>query len=189
MKSLLVCAVAALAACSTASKIKVGSNVDPAAQFSSYRSYGFVPMPATNIEGKTTVLTISFMKAVRNEMDSRGYRYTEESPDLLVNFNASRRATADTKTYVTPAYGYSDYYGYRAGLYNIPFIGYGEKEETVNYKVGTANVDVVDARKKVLVWEGLAEGRLTEDMMNDPDNAIAAIVADMFAKYPGSAAR
>jgi hypothetical protein len=186
---LLLCTAAALAACSTSSRIKVDTTVDPAAQFSSYRSYGFVPMPATNIEGKTTALTVYFMKAIRHQMDSRGYRYTEESPDLLVNFNANRRATADTSTHVTPMYGYSDYYGYRAGLYNLPYIGVGEQEETVNYKVGTANVDVVDARKKMLIWEGLAEGRLTEEMVNDGENAIGAIVADMFAKYPGRAAR
>jgi hypothetical protein len=128
------------------------------------------------------------MKAIRQEMDSRGYQYTEESPDLLVNFNAYRRATADTKTHVTPAYGYSDYYGYRAGLYNMPFVGFGEQEETVSYKVGTANIDVVDARKKVLIWVGIADGRLTDAMMNTPEDSLAVIVSDMFAKYPAKAA-
>jgi len=169
-------------------KIQVRSQVDPAAEFSTYRSYGFVPMPATNIEGKTTALTIYLMKAIRQEMDSRGYRYTEESPDLWINFNAYRRATADTATHVTPAYGYSDYYGYRAGLYNMPFVGFGEMEETVSYKVGTANIDVVDARKKQLIWVAIAEGRLTDAMMNSPDDSIAEIVSDMFSKYPAKAA-
>ncbi len=168
-------------------KIQVRSHVDPAAQFSTYRSYGFVAMPGTNIEGKTTALTIYFMKAIREEMDSRGYQYTEDSPDLWVNFNAARRATADSATHVTPAYGYSDYYGYRAGLYNLPYIGFGEQEETVSYAVGTANIDVVDARKKMLVWVSIAEGRLTEEMINVPDASIARIVSDMFAKYPAKA--
>jgi hypothetical protein len=197
-RSLLLCVAAAIAAVASAcastsaaktpKKIQVRSHVDPAAQFSNYRSYGFVPMPGTNIEGKTTALTIYFMKAVRQEMDSRGYRYTEESPDLWINFNAARRATADSQTHVTPAYGYSDYYGYRAGLYNMPFVGFGEQEETVSYAVGTANIDVVDARKKVLIWVGIAEGRLTDEMINTPDDSIAAIVADMFARYPARAA-
>jgi hypothetical protein len=85
-------------------------------------------------------------------------------------------------------YGYSDYYGYRAGLYNLPFVGFGEQEETVTYKAGTANIDVVDAHKKVLIWVGIAEGRLTDAMMNSPDDSIAKIVSDMFAKYPAKAA-
>src|SRR5688572_18292933 len=92
---LLLCAVAVLAACASSSgtkppkRIQVRTHVDPQAQFSSYRTYGFVPMPGTNIEGKTTALTIHFMRAIRQEMDSRGYSYTEESPDLWINFNAN----------------------------------------------------------------------------------------------------
>jgi hypothetical protein len=192
---LLLCAATAMtfyagdAGAKSPKKIQVRSHVDPAAQFSTYRTYGFVSMPGTNIDGKTTALTIYFMKAIREEMDSRGYQYTEESPDLWVNFNAARRATADEETTVTPAYGYSDYYGYRAGLYNMPFIGFGEQEETVTYAVGTANIDVVDARKKVLVWVSIAEGRLTDAMINSPDDSISKIVGDMFKKYPAKAAR
>jgi hypothetical protein len=192
-RGLMLCAAVALVALAsvadakTPKKIQVRSQTDPAAEFSSYRTYGFVEMPATNIEGKTTALTIYLMKAIREEMDSRGYQYTEESPDLWINFNAFRHAGADTATHVTPAYGYSDYYGYRAGLYNIPFVGFGEQEETVHYKVGTANIDVVDARKKQLIWVAIAEGRLTDAMMNSPDESIAKIVSDMFAKYPAKA--
>ena len=170
-------------------KLQIRSHVDPAAQFSSYRTYGFVQIPGTNLEGKLTPLTIYFMKAIRQEMDSRGYRYTEESPDLWVNFNAARGATGGSATHVSPVYGYSDYYGYRAGLYNVPFIGFGEQEETIQYAVGTANIDVVDANKKQLVWVGIADARLTEAMINYPDESIAKIVAEMFEKYPAKAAR
>ena len=31
----------------------------------------------------------------------------------------------------------------------------------MRYKVGTANIDVADAGKKKLLWEGVAEGELT----------------------------
>jgi Domain of unknown function (DUF4136) len=187
--AVLIAASASVADAKTPKKIQVHSQTDPAAEFSSYRTYGFVAMPATNIEGKTTALTIYLMKAIRQEMDSRGYQYSEESPDLWINFNAYRQAGAETATHVTPAYGYSDYYGYRAGLYNIPFVGFGEQEETVHYKVGTANIDVVDARKKQLIWVAIAEGRLTDAMMNSPDDSIARIVSDMFAKYPAKASK
>jgi hypothetical protein len=59
--------------------------------------------------------------------------------------------------------------------------------ETVRYKVGTANIDVVDARQKKLVWEGLAEGKLTKKMMENPQATIDAVIADMFTKYPARA--
>lgn len=188
VSSLLLCVVAALTACAS-TPLKVRTNVDPAANFDSYRSYGFVSEPGTNLEGKATALTIYFMQAIRHEMDARGFQYTEESPDLLVNFNANPRPGNDSRTKVAPAYGYSGYYGYRAGLYGLPVLGVNDQVETVTYRVGTGNVDVVDARRKMLIWEGIAEGRLTEDMLGDPEPAIAAVVSDMFAHFPGRAAR
>jgi hypothetical protein len=186
--SLLLCVTAALSACSS-TPLKVRTRVDPAASFTGYRTYGFPPVLGTNHGGKTTALTVYFMQAIRSEMDSRGYQYTEESPDLWVNFNANPRATAESKSHISPSYGYSTgYYAYRAGLYGLPVIAF-EDEETVNYRVGTGNIDIADANKKMLIWEGIAEGRLTEEMLANPGPAITAAVAEMFAQYPGKAAQ
>ena len=91
------------------------------------------------------------MRAVINSSKAR-------EADLLVNFNANARENVDVRSTPSPTYGY---YGYRGGMYGG--YGYGGSDvETVRYKVGTANVDVVDARKKQLVWEGLVEGKLHE---------------------------
>ena len=188
--SMLLCVAVALSACATAMpKLKIRTIVDPAANFGSYQSYGFVAQPGTNGGGaKVTALTIYFMQAVRHEMDSRGYRYTEESPDLLVNFNTTARMN-DAQTHVSPTYGYSTgYYAYRAGLYGLPVIT-SESQETVTYRAGTGNVDIVDARRNVLVWEGIAEARLSEDMLANPGPAIGEVIAEMFEQYPGKAPR
>jgi len=191
--SVLLC-VAFLAGCAAGSKssipkkVQVRSNVDPEAQFGTYRTYGFVAEPATNNAGKTTAMTIYFMQAIRHEMDSRGYQYTEEAPDLLVNFNVAGRVN-DAQTNVSPTYGYSTgYYAYRAGLYGLPVV-MAEGQETVTYRVGTGNIDIVDAKRKILAWEGIAEGRLTEDMIANPGPALGKIIGEMFEKYPGKAPR
>jgi len=185
--TLLLCVTSMLAACASA-PLKVNMRVDPAANFSGYRTYGFVPVVGTNYGGKVTALTVYFMQAIRHEMDSRGYQYTEESPDLLVNFNANPVAGTDSKTNISPAYGYSTgYYAYRAELYGLPVVAF-EDEETIHYRVGTANIDVVDAKRKMLAWEGIAEGRLTEDMLQNPGPAIASIVSEIFNQYPAKAA-
>ena len=60
--------------------------------------------------------------------------------------------------------------------------------QTVRYKVGTANVDVVDLSKKQVVWEGIAEARLTDKMMKDPRTAISGVITEMFLQFPGRAA-
>ena len=53
---------------------------------------------------------------------------------------------------------------------------------------GTDNIDLVDAKQKKLIWEGVAEGKLTDKMMQNPQATIDAVITDMFTKFPGRAA-
>jgi Domain of unknown function (DUF4136) len=174
--STLAFACAFVAACESGPKIH--SNLDPAANLSSYKTYAFVPQPGTNRGGNSTPLTNYFETAVIREMDARGYHKVEANPELLVNFNANAQERVDIRSTPAPAVGY---YGYRGGLYTAGGV------ETVRYKVGTANVDVADASKKKLLWEGVAEGELTRDVMKDPQSAVNTVVTQMFAEFPGRA--
>lgn len=180
-------AIAALAACATP-KPSIRANLDASANMSAYRTYGFLANPGTNRNGYSTPLTSYFKEAVRREMNARGYRYEESDPDLLVNFNANAREQVDVRSTPRASVGMG-YYGYRSGIYGtFPLYPYGNDVDTVRYKVGTANVDVVDARKKQLIWEGIAEGKLTKEIMNDPRAAVNAVVTQIFEKFPGRAA-
>jgi len=55
---------------------------------------------------------------------------------------------------------------------------------TVRYKVGTANVDVIDADRRQLIWEGVAEERLTGEQLENPGEAIGDAVKDLFRQFP-----
>jgi Domain of unknown function (DUF4136) len=156
---------------------KVHYNVDPSANLSSYRTYAFAVQPGTNRSGNSTLLTSYFETAIAREMDARGYQQSESNPDLLVNFNASTREDFEVRS--TPAYGY---YGYRRGLYSGSYV------ETVRYKVGTANVEVADAGQRKILWEGVAEGRLTDAAMKNPEVAVDNAVTQIFVQFPGHAA-
>jgi hypothetical protein len=125
----------------------------------------------------------SYLKdAIRREMDARGYRYVEGDADLLVNFNANSRENVDVRSSPGPTFGY---YGYRGGLYGGAAIATSPEVETVRYKVGTANVDIVDTRRNQLIWEGIAEGRLTDEVMKDPQAAVNSVITEMFTKFSG----
>jgi len=56
----------------------------------------------------------------------------------------------------------------------------------VRYKVGTCNIDVVDAHRRQLVWEGIAEGKLSDKVMKDPRSAVNLVVTELFKQYPGN---
>ena len=182
--SLFACAALVLAACA-APKINTRSQTDPSVNLASYKTYAFVSDPGTNRGGYSTPITGYFKSAISRELNARGYTMNESAPDLLINFNTNARENVDIRSRptTTMAMGYG-YYGYRGGMYAAGPISYGSEVETVRYKMGTANIDVVDAAKKQLVWEGIAEGKITDKMMQNPQATIDTVIADMFVNYP-----
>jgi hypothetical protein len=100
-------------------------------------------------------------------------------------FHANVRERTEVRSAPTVSLGYG-YYGYRYGLYGAWPL-YDNQVDTVTYPIGTANVDVVDARKKQLIWEGVARGKMSEQDMNDPQRAISGVVAQLFSRFPGRA--
>lgn len=182
-KILLIAALAVLAACTTGPRIRV--DYDRAADFANYRTYNFAPELGTDRAGYSTLVTGHFKRAVSREMEARGYTLATDNPDLLVNFFTSMRERTDTQSTPRLVLG-TGYYSHRLGLYTAWPL-YGRDVTTTTYRVGTASIDVVDARRKQLVWEGVAEGRLTDKVLENPAPAIDSAVADIFRQYPARA--
>jgi hypothetical protein len=180
--ALFVASVAVMLAACAAPKINTRSQSDPSVNLASYKTYNFVAEPGTNRGGYSTPITSYFKTAISRELNARGYTLSENSPELLINFNTNAREKVDIRSTPSMNYGVGyGYYGYRGGMY----AGYGGTDvQTVRYKAGTANIDVVDAAKKQLVWEGIAEGKITDKMMQNPQATIDTVIADMFANYP-----
>lgn len=153
---------------------------DKSVDFSVYRTYGFPEETGTDRGGYSTLVTSYFKSAVSSAMEARGYQYSEKHPDLLVNFFMNTRERTEIRPRMSSGYGY---YGYRYGLYNAwPMY---EDDRTVTYKIGTINVDIVDAEKKQLVWEGISEGRVSKEAMENPKVTINGVVTELMRQYPG----
>jgi len=182
MKNILAVLAAGLllSACETGPKIR--ANTAPTANLQSYKTYAFPAKLGTDRGDVQTPLTGYFKEAVRREMDARGYQFVESGDaDLWVNFHVNAKDQTDIRSSPSMNYGVG-YYGYRGGMYG----GYGGGTDvtTVHYKVGTANIDVVDARKRELVWEGVAEGKLTDKVMKDPRAAVNLVVTEIYKQFP-----
>jgi hypothetical protein len=173
-----------VAACASGPTIR--SNQDPGANFSAYQTYGFEPVLGTDRPGGNQSLLSQYMKtAAAREMQLRGYRLADD-PDLLVNFYVHTQEKI--RTTQTPSS--SGYYGYRGGRYGTySGYGYGGGTETTvtQYTEGTVNIDVIDAKRKQLVWEGVAVGRVSKDVMDRLEAAANAVVTEIFAEYPQTA--
>jgi hypothetical protein len=182
---LLVSAVVVILAGCASSRPSIRTDSDRSVDFARFESYGFPDELGTDRAGYSTLITAYFRDAVHREMRSRGYRYTQVNPDLLVNFFANIRDVTTVRSRPN-AWAACGYYGYRYGMYSA-WPGYGEDSDTVQCKPGTVNIDIVDAGGSQLIWEGVAEGRLTRTLMENPRPAIDAAVADLLSRYPGRA--
>ena len=172
---LLVACVLWLAGC--ASTPAVTANFDPSVDFRAYRTFGFFEKTGTDVAGYESLVTQTLRSAARREMESRGDTYAPAGGELQVNFNA-KLAHHTRVTQTAPMYGY---YGYRAGFYG----GWGGYNTYVDkYTEGTLNIDVVDAARKQLVWEGVAIGRVTEKHRENREAAITTAVHEIFARFP-----
>lgn len=180
---LLAFLLCVLGACASGPDIRIDSA--PGVDFSRYSTYGFPEQTGTDRGGYETLITDHFKAAVREQMELRGYRYVDENPDLLVNFFANARERTRVRTRPAASTGFG-YYGYRYGLYGAWPL-YDRDTEVVTYPYGTANVDIVDARQKQLIWEGVAEGRIRSEHMENPRQAISEVVALLFTRFPGKA--
>lgn len=169
--------VGLLSACSSGPTIR--SDYDHSADFAQYRSFGFMSPLGTDKAGYSTLLTERLKTATRGQMEMRGYTYTEQSPDLLINFNAKLQE----KTQVTPAAPIGPYYGYRAGFYG-GWPGYAWGNDVYQYTEGTLNIDLIDAKRKQLVWEGVSVGVINDKEAATSSQNVEASVAQIFQKYP-----
>jgi hypothetical protein len=182
-RALAVAAMAllGLAACGTSGpSIRVDG--DPAANIPAFRTFGFFEQLSTDKAGYSTILTSRLKEATRRELERHGYAYAAADPELLVNFHLNVQDKTEIRSTPSSSVGYG-YYGYRSGMYGA-WGGYPQDIETRNYKQGTLTIDVVDAAKKALVWQGVAEGRIRKEAQENPGAAVDAVVAQIMSGFP-----
>jgi len=168
---------ALIAGCATTDAPNTRIDYDKTADFSVYRTYGFPKETGADRGGYATLVTSYFKNAVSTAMEARGYKYSAENPDLLVNFYMNTRERTEIRPAPEAGYGY---YGYRRGFYGAWY-----DDRTINYQVGTISLDIVDAAKKQLIWEGVSEGRVSEEALANPKVTVNGVVTEMMRQYPG----
>lgn len=170
---------ALLAACASGPTVK--SDYDRQADFSRYRTFGYMSPLGTDKAGYSTLLTERLKDATRGQMEMRGYVYDAANPDLLVNFNGKLQQKTEVSQAPAPPMG--PYYGYRSCFYG-GWPGYGWNDTVYQYTEGTLNIDLVDPRRKQLVWEGVEVGEVRDPEAATSPQSIEKAVAQVFSQYP-----
>jgi hypothetical protein len=184
----LAAALALLGGCASTPEVYV--NVDVTANFAQYKTFAFASPLGTDRGGYQSIVSQYLKAATQREMEARGLRLDDAAPQLLVNFNGQLSEKIRVSSVPGPYYGIGygrGYYGYRAGMYGA----WPMYDQTLvsQYTEGTLNIDVVDAARKQLVWEGVVTNSVTQKDLDNLGPAIDTAVVAAFAKYPVAAAK
>ena len=170
--------VALLASC--ASTPPVISNAAPDFDLTRYSTFSFLQPLSTDNGNVRTIISNELITPAKRELEWKGMRHVESGGDLLVNFVVSTRETIQTRS--RPPTGTSVYY--RAGRYQ-PWGGYSmavSTTEVVQRTEGTLAIDLIDAGRRQLVWEGAISGRVTSKTINNRAAALDAGVVEILSK-------
>lgn len=180
-----VAVVLALSGCASGPEVR--ADYDRSANFSSYKTFAFASPLGTDRNGYQSVISQHLKAATKLELEARGMKQVTDSPQLLINFNASLSDKLAVHSTPTMSVGMTrGYYGYRGGMYSA-WPMYADQTTVTQYKEGTLNIDVVDAARKQLVWEGVVTDSVDQKMMDNVEAAINVAVKAAFAKYPVAA--
>ena len=162
---------AALASCST---ITVSTDYDRKADFASYSTFEL----RSGESMKNRLMRERIEAALARELEARGLVRTAGRADLWVSAHVRM---SNEKQIDTTRFGYGwGRWGYWGG---------GVATTRVRkVPVGTLIVDIVDAREKQLVWQGVASDAIDAGASADErDRMVNAMVAKMLADYPPTA--
>ena len=163
---------------SSCSSVRVATDYDKDVNFGDYKTFAFfktgIDKAEINDLDKRRIL-----RAIETELLAKGFTKSK-NPDLLVSlFTKSReKINIYNNNNGFGTYGYG--WGWNPWYW-------GNNASTVSRSTeGVLYVDLIDASKKELVWQGIGTGYLTRNM-EKKEARIKEFVAKIMEKYPPGA--
>jgi len=157
-------------------QVKTTYDYDGSVDFSQYKTFKFTE-DALNYEMQQLNRN-RLIEAIREQLFSKGFQESQDA-DVLINFyinaHQEQRQTANTNYY-----GAGGRYAYRwGGGFSTTTI------DVESYIAGTVFIDLIDAERNELVWQGRGAGTFQENISPEKrEKRINKGVAKIFKKYP-----
>ncbi|MCO4823000.1 MAG: DUF4136 domain-containing protein [Flavobacteriaceae bacterium] len=159
--------------------VKVAADYDKAINFDNYKTFAFYK-PGIDKAEISDLDKRRIMRGVEAQLIAKGFTKSE-NPDLLVSIFTKSREKINV--YNNGGYGA---YGYGWGW--SPYY-YGGGYSTVSTSTeGTLYIDLIDAKRKELVWQGMGTGYLSRSI-DKKEAAINEFVTKIMATYPPGASQ
>jgi hypothetical protein len=158
---------------SSCTSVRVAADYDKNASFNDYKTFAFYK---TGID-KAEISDLDkrrMLRAIEAELLAKGFQKSED-PDVLVSLFTKEREKINIHNH--------GYYGYGWG-WSPYYWGGGYYGNHVSTSIeGTLYIDLIDADKRELVWQGMGTGYLSKNM-EKKEARIREFVARIMERYP-----
>lgn len=159
-----------LASCSS---VRVYTDYDKQVDFTPYKTYAF----HKNGIDKAEISDLDkkrILHAIDETMSAKGFTKSD-NPDLLISFFTKEREEVNVNQF-NAGWGYGWGWGWN------PFL-WGGNTMVTRHTEGSLYIDIIDAKKKELIWQGEGEGVLTKDR-DKKEALIKEFVSKILEQYP-----
>ncbi len=156
------------------SSVRVAADYDRDVDFNQYKTFAFFKSGIDKAE-ISDLDKKRILRAIEAELLAKGYTKSE-NPDMLISIFTKSTQRVDV---------YNNSWGFGAWGWGRPGWGWGwNMQPNVSTRTqGVLFVDLIDAKKKELVWQGQGTGYLSSNM-NKKEERIKEFLAKIMEKYP-----
>ena len=155
-----------LSSCAT---VNVKTDYDSHTDFSKYKTFAFYKKGID----KAKISDIDkrrILRAIETNLKAKGMKLSK-TPDVLVSIFAKSEKHVDV---------YNNYNGWYPYYYNSYW-----RNNISNYTEGTLFIDLIDAKEKTLIWQGVGRGALnTSGNVERKEARINEFVGEILEKFP-----
>lgn len=174
---LFITALCLTASFTQAQDVIIDSETQPNVDFGKFKTYAWASQVDSKLDsGQYFLSDLALKKQIRDAvsyaMDGRGYKFTRQNPDLIINFRVFDKPTT-----------MKGYTGGNSGYFNASEVQGIIDEQEIQVKEGTILVNIVDTKTDQAIWRGLASGLTSNNSFNRQEGKVREAVNLIFNRY------
>lgn len=154
--------------------ISTNADYDKNVDFSAYKTYAYYKTGIDKVE-ISDLDKRRILNAIDQQMLAKGFTKSD-NPDLLINLFTKSREQVNVNQF-NAGWGYGWGWGWN------PFMMGGHQTTVTTSTEGTLYIDLIDAKKKEMIWQGEGTGVLTKNT-NKKEERINEFVSQILSQYP-----
>ncbi|RED43285.1 uncharacterized protein DUF4136 [Winogradskyella eximia] len=159
------------------SSVRVATDYDREANFDNYKTFAFFK-PGIDKAEINDLDKRRILRAIEAELMANGYTKSE-NPDMLVSIftKSNQRVDIYNNAWGNGAWGWGGYggWGWRSGWNN---------NQVTTTTEGVLYIDLIDAQKKELIWQGSGTGNLETRNVEKKEVRVKEFVSQMLMQFP-----